>query len=105
MMLGDVLAAAGRSGVGMEAWLRPADPALWEALNIAAQDERSDPASFARAAIAEFSERAAEEDWAMLISRMRDADDPGRACLLTMMRWRLRSLQHRGGTAVTESPS
>jgi len=89
----------------MEAWLQPADPVLWAALNTAAQGEHSDPATFARAAIAEFSERAAEEDWAMLISRMREAGDPGRACLLTMMRWRLRILQQRGSKAVTESPS
>ncbi|HEY6630069.1 MAG TPA: hypothetical protein VIZ90_01325 [Rhizobiaceae bacterium] len=90
MMLGDVLAAASRSGVGMDEWLQPADPLLWSALNAAAEGENIDPSEFARASIAEFSERATEEDWAMLMSRMREDDDPGRACLLTMMRWRLR---------------
>jgi hypothetical protein len=85
MMLGDVMAAAQRSETGLDRWLQPADPALWQALT----DEGEDPSAFARAAIAEFSERAGEEDWAMLVSRMRDADDPGRALLVTMMRWRL----------------
>ena len=103
-MLGDVLAAARRSsGAGMEAWLQPADPSLWDALSDAALAEGSNPANFARNAIAEFSERAAEEDWAMLISRMREASDPGRACLLTMVRWRLRILQQRH-SYVTENP-
>jgi len=105
MMLGDVLAAASRSGEGMETWLQPADPLLWSALNAAAEAERVDPAGFARASIAAFSERASEEDWAMLISRMRDDDDPGRACLLTMMRWRLRAPQNGGERPITRSPT
>ena len=92
MMLGDVLAAARRSGSDMRDWLEPSDPALWAALSVAARREESDPASFARAAVAEFSERAAEEDWSTLISQMRNADDPGRASMLKMIRWRLRTL-------------
>jgi hypothetical protein len=53
-------------------------------------------------AVAAFSEHASEEDWAMLVSRMRDADDPGRVLLLTMMRWRLRIAQGSGAPAVKE---
>ncbi|CTQ34350.1 hypothetical protein [Jannaschia rubra] len=89
MMLGDVLAAAQRSGADIETWLKPADPDLWQTLNAQAAAGREDAVTFARAAIADFSNRAGEEDWAMLVSRMRDADDPGRALLITMIRWRL----------------
>jgi hypothetical protein len=89
MMLGDVLAAARRSGGGIEEWLKPAEPELWEALCSEAARQQSDPVAFARMAVADFSERAGEEEWAMLVSRMRDTDDPGRVLLLTMVRWRL----------------
>ncbi|WP_299822280.1 hypothetical protein [uncultured Jannaschia sp.] len=89
MMLGDVLSAARRSGADIETWLKPADPDLWTALHAEAMRRQEDTATFARGAVADFSNRAGEEDWAMLVSRMRDADDPGRALLLTMMRWRL----------------
>lgn len=89
MMLGDILAAARRSGAEIEAWLKPADPELWAALHAEAIRRQEDAAAFARDAVADFSNRAGEEDWALLVSRMRDTDDPGRALLLTMMRWRL----------------
>ena len=102
MMLGDVLAAARRSGAGIEKWLEPADPDLWKALRSEAMQHHGDPADFARMAVADFSEHASEEDWAMLVSRMRDADDPGRVLLLTMMRWRLRIAQGNGVPAVKE---
>ena len=56
MMLGEVLAAARKSGSGMEDWLARAEP----------------------------------EIWATLMGRIRDARDPGQACLLSMITWRLR---------------
>lgn len=93
MMLGEILAAARRSGADVETWLKPADPALWDAVQAEAARQDEDAAMFARVAVAEFSNRAGEEDWAMLLSKMRDTDDPGRALLLTMIRWRLAILQ------------
>jgi hypothetical protein len=102
MMLGDVLAAARRSGAGIEKWLEPADPELWKTLQSEMMRHHGDPADFARMAVADFSEHASEEDWAMLVSRMRDAADPGRALLLTMMRWRLAVAQASGAPAVKE---
>ncbi len=89
MMLGDVLAAARRSGADIETWLKPADPDLWTALHAEAMRRQEDTATFARGAVADFSDRAGEEDWAVLVSRMRDTNDAGRTLLLTMMRWRL----------------
>jgi hypothetical protein len=38
----------------------------------------------------------------MLVSKMRDADDPGRVLLLTMMRWRLGVAQGSAAPAVEE---
>jgi hypothetical protein len=102
MMLGDVLAAARGSGADIEKWLEPADPALWRALRSEAMQHYGDPADFARMAVADFSEHAGEEDWAMLVSKMRDADDPGRVLLLTMMRWRLGVAQGGAASAVKE---
>lgn len=87
MMLGDVLAAARDSGAGIETWLKPADPDLWDALQAEAGRRHAAPAEIVRMAMAGFSDRAAEEDWAALISRMRDAEDPGRALVMTHLRW------------------
>ncbi len=98
MMLGDILAAARNSGAGVETWLKPADPDLWDRLQSEAARRGEDPVDLARSAVAAFSDRAGEEDWAMLVSRMRDSDDPGRALLLTMIRWRL-DMQRPGAAA------
>lgn len=92
MMLGDVLAAARDSGADIASWLKPADPDLWDRVQREAAAQGREPGDLAREAVAAFSERAGEEDWAMLVSRLRDADDPGRSLLLTMMRWRLNAM-------------
>lgn len=89
MMLGEVLAAARKSGAGMEDWLASAEPEIWAALGEAAEAEGMDHAGYARMAVADFSNRAPEEDWATLMGRIRDAQDPGQACLLSMITWRL----------------
>lgn len=89
MMLGDILAAARRSGASIETWLKPADPDLWDALSAQARQQGRPVVEIARTAMDAFSNRADEEDWAMLISKMRDDVDPGRILLLTMIRWQL----------------
>lgn len=89
MMLGDLLAAA-RNGAGQfEEWLRAADPALAGELAGAAAREGLSPTSYGRAAVADFARLASEEDWATLISAIRDDPDPGSTCLLAMVHWRL----------------
>ena len=65
MMLGEVLAAARKSGSGMEDWLARAEPEIWAALGEAAEAEG-------------------------VALPIRDARDPGQACLLSMITWRLR---------------
>lgn len=90
MMLGEVLTAARNSGEGMEDWLAPAEPEIWAALGEAAEAEGMDHAGYARMAVADFSNRAPEEDWGTMMTRMRNSEDPGQACLLSMITWRLR---------------
>lgn len=89
MMLGDVLAAARRSGEGLERWLAPVSPDLWQSIDARAAQEGTTPADVARLCVADFTSGASEEAWATLVSRLREAEDPGRECLMEMMRWRL----------------
>ncbi len=87
MTLGDVLGVARRSAAGFEAWLDAADPAFAEELRSAAGG--GSLADLACAAVADFSNFADEEAWAALTTTIRDSDDPGTACLISMVRWRL----------------
>lgn len=87
--LGDILGAAKRSAPRFQAWIEAADPALAEDMRQAADRAGEGPAGFARAAVADFSRFADEEDWAQLTRIIRDEGDPGIACLAAMIRWRL----------------
>lgn len=88
-MLGDILAAA-RDGAGQfHAWLSVVDPQLATRVDAAAADQAMTPTSYVRAAMADFSRFASEEDWATLTSNLKRTDDPGTACLLAMIDWRL----------------
>lgn len=88
-MLGDLLAAA-RDGAGnFQQWLKHARPELAAAVEAAAVAEAMTPTSYVRAAIADFGRFASEEDWATLTSTMKRTDDPGTACLVAMVDWRL----------------
>ena len=89
MLLGDLLAAARTSAGSFQSWLEASDPALAVRVEAAAESESMSPACFVRAAVADFARLAAEEDWATLLSSMRDDADPGTVCLLAMVRWRL----------------
>ena len=88
-MLGDLLAAARASAGSFQSWLQASDPDLAAAVSAAVGSEGLTPAGFVRSAVADFSRLAAEEDWATLISSLRDSDDPGTICLLAMVHWRL----------------
>ena len=89
IMLGDILALARRSGTSCHGWLLAADPGLAARIDDAAGREATDFGGYIGLAVADFTEHASAEDWATLTSRLRDADDPGRACILSMIRWRL----------------
>ena len=88
-MLGDLLAAARRGAGDFVSWLRLSDPALASAVESTAQANQVTPTSFVRSAIADFTQFASEEDWATLSSNLKKTDDPGTACLLAMVDWRL----------------
>jgi len=87
--LGDMLGSARRSAAGFQAWIEAADPELADEVRAAAELSGDSIAAVARAAVADFSRFADEEDWAQLTRIVRDEHDPGTACLLAMVRWRM----------------
>lgn len=87
--LGDVLGAARRSASGFEVWLQDSDPALASRVADASLRTGMSFTQYVRAALADFARFASEEDWATLMSSLRDSDDPGTLCLLAMVDWRL----------------
>jgi hypothetical protein len=89
LMLGDILGAARRSTAGFEVWLEAAEPALADEVQKAASQAGEALPGFVRGAVADFTRFADEEAWARLMSQVRDAADPGLACLCGMVRWRL----------------
>lgn len=89
MLMGDLLAAARRSAPGFARWLAEADPKLAERLALAASAAQVSPGEWLRISLADFDRLASEEDWATLVSRLRDDPDPGSKCLLSMLEWRL----------------
>lgn len=102
--LGNLLGATRRAAAGFEAWLQASDPPLALRVEAAAAERHLAPAGYIRAAIADFSRFASEEDWATLMSSVRDSDDPGISCLKAMVDWRLaatgcREHSHRASNA------
>jgi hypothetical protein len=87
--LGDALGAARRSSGVLRRWMEAHDTALAARVGAAAGRSGETPDGYAQGALAEFDRHASAEDWARLTSRLRDAEDPGRTCLLDMVRWRL----------------
>ena len=88
-MLGDLLATARDGAARFGPWLGEADPELARRLEAAAAREGMTVTGFVRMAVADFNRFAAEEDWATLVSALRDSQDPGTACLVAMVDWRL----------------
>src|SRR3546814_15012390 len=89
MMLGDMLAAARKSAGRFQAWLEGSNPALAAQVVERAAIQGLSPAAYVRVAVADFASLASEEDWATLISRVRDSGDPGTVCLPALVPWRL----------------
>ena len=96
--LGQMLSAAA-DPQSLERWVEDS-PGLARAINDARGASGIAPAILVRRTVAEFSEAASEEDWAQLMTRIRQADDPGCACLEAMLAWRsARERQLRAHTA------
>jgi len=102
-MLGDLLAAARGSAGAFQGWLEASDRELATRVAAAAAREGLTPAGFVRAAVADFSRFASEEDWATLTSSIRDNADPGTVCLLAMVHWRL-TVRGCGDHSFTHNP-
>lgn len=103
MMLGDILALARRSGTSFQSWLVSENPGLAVRIDDAAAREATDFGGYIGLAVSDFTEHASAEDWATLTSRLRNADDPGRVCIESMIDWRLEATgadavsTHQGG--------
>jgi hypothetical protein len=91
-MLGDIIASAHRSAADVETWLGVADPHLFRRAGIAAEAEGMSIASFVRRAAADFDYFATDEDWATLVSHLRESSAPGKTCLIAMLEWRLAAI-------------
>ena len=87
--LGDLLASARRDAGAFEGWISRTDPDLASELGRAAEALRLEPAGFVRLAVSDYSRLAEEEDWASLVSALREATDPAMTCLSAMVRWRI----------------
>ncbi|WP_435203109.1 hypothetical protein [Qipengyuania sp. 902] len=111
MMLGDYLALAKNAGADIQGWLAGSGPVQARALEKLAANENITPARAARMAVADFSRFASEEDWATLISHVRDAADPALVCLGAIVDWRLsqkpcskhQTRKHPHGTEIEEA--
>lgn len=100
-MLGDILASARDASGAFQAWLERSDPSLAKAVVRSASAQGSTPTGYVRGAIADFSRFASEEDWATLVSSLRNTDDPGTTCLLGMVHWRLTARTCEGHSAAS----
>jgi len=93
--LGEFLAFNRRSSAELRTWLEGQDPALIERLAKEADVRGETIAHFLRIATADFMAEADEETWASLISALRDGADPGAACVVRVMDFRVRLEQPR----------
>lgn len=98
LTLGELLKLSRRSAAALDLAALP-EP-LRRDLAAAAEHDAVAPADFVRIAVADFADYAGPEEWTHLMSRLRDQPDAGRACLQTMLEWRLAAR----GPAVTGEP-
>jgi len=85
-VLGDLIAQLDRPDVaaGVMATL---DPAVSESIAHRAAGLSMSPAEFITGAVREFIERADDDLWFQLLTRIRKADDPGLVAVQTILRW------------------
>lgn len=88
-LLGDLLGAARRESSRFVASIGTVDPVLARGLAESAGRLDLDPGAFVRLALSDFARLASEEDWATLMSGIRDSADPGMTCLAGMVEWRI----------------
>lgn len=80
-LIGDGLAAE-----RLVPWLEATDPQVAQQLRGTAAVTGTEPPAYVRAVVADFVNRATDEDWTRLISAARDASDPAQAALAQIMK-------------------
>lgn len=89
LALGDLLAFSRSSSGDIQTWLASVSPKLAERIGAQSATRGESVAQFVRIAVADFMAEADEEAWASLMSAIRDAVDPGAACLDRMTAFRI----------------
>ncbi len=88
--LGELLALGAASSAELQAWLRGEDETLAVRLQHEAELRGETLAQFVRVAVSDFLAEADEERWTSLISSLRNARDPGAACVAHVADFRVR---------------
>lgn len=90
VQLGELLSLGQTSSAELRAWLDAEDQRLAQVLLEEAGQRGESLAQFVRIAAADFLADADEETWADLVSALRDAKDPGVACVSKVTAFRVR---------------
>lgn len=90
LLLGDLLSLGRTSSDDLQAWLGAENPALADRLRGEADLRGESSAQFLRIAVSDFLAEADETSWADLVSALRDASDPGAACVAKVTAFRVR---------------
>lgn len=90
MQLGELLSLGRSSSADLRNWLAAEDGALAQRLDREADVRGESLAQFLRIALSDFLAEADEASWADLISALRDAGDPGAACVAKVTAFRVR---------------
>ena len=90
MQLGELLSLGQTSSAELQSWLGAEDARLEQELQREANLRGETLAQFLRIAVSDFMAEADEETWADLVSALRDAKDPGAACVSKVTTFRLR---------------
>jgi hypothetical protein len=88
--LGELLALGAVSSAELQAWVAAEDERLAARLQREAETRGESLAQFVRIAVSDFLAEGDEESWTSLISTLRDASDPGAACLAFVTDFRVR---------------
>jgi hypothetical protein len=90
VQLGELLELGAASSAELKAWLMGEHETLAHRLQREADVRGESVAQFVRIAVSDFMAEAGEENWTSLISTIRDAPDPGAACLALVTDFRVR---------------
>lgn len=90
MHLGELLALGSTSSAELQAWLGAEHGGFAFKLQSEAEARGESMAQFVRIAVSDFLAEADEESWTQLVSALRDATDPGAACLSLVTDFRVR---------------